>query len=187
VQCGARRREAGQHRAAHGRCAADRLWPGGRGRSARRQLGARAGSWHARLHGARGRGDRTTWLTLAVDVFSAGRVLLAMKGAAAPCEPLRRLVARMTAEAATDRPTARAALDDWRRNVACARTEKLRAQPVSQTIKDEWQEKRREPGQVSAARRRGNAATIRVESTRRGCWAPEKAQSSGWSSRSERL
>ena len=68
-----------------------------------------------------GREDRTTRLTLAVDVYSTGRVLaLAAEGAAAACEPLRRLVARMTATAAADRPTARAALNEWRRKVAPA-------------------------------------------------------------------
>jgi hypothetical protein len=67
------------------------------------------------------RKDRTMRLTLAVDVFSAGRVLAhAAEGAAAACEPLGRLVARMMAKAAADRPTARAALDEWRREVAPA-------------------------------------------------------------------
>lgn len=61
-----------------------------------------------------------TRLTEAVDVFSTGRVLALAERAVAECKPLRSLVARMTAASAGVRPSAKAALEEWRRDVAPA-------------------------------------------------------------------
>jgi hypothetical protein len=101
-----------------------------------------------------GRADRTMHVSLAVDVYSAGCMLALAGGAVAACEPLRRLVARMKAHSAAQRPTAQRALDEWRSTVA----PELRSQLAR---KDDSAPRRASPKDTNAFVARAGAASPR--------------------------